>query len=221
MTQVSWPHTGIAVAHLTQAVRRQAGPELRTGTAAMTQTDMLYDGGFNAAGLFAYSASMWYMPASDSREEPDALWSYSTTRTTFIDHAAYINAGALLLGAFSGLSRVDISLVETSITDHVALGAGSEYVWMGAVAVGRVQVSDSRFTRNGASKPGKGGGVDLGTFASSVEVAFETSEWEENTAQFGPAVKADSGTTTSSYRFRQCMFRCVRLIACPWLGQLN
>ena len=179
----------------------------------MTQTDTEYDGGFNGAGLFSYMHSGWYAPASDNREEPDALWSYAATRSTYADHAAYDYMSAVLLGVLSGNLRFDASLEDMSITDSVSIGIDSVYQWC-RFYTGQLRVAGSRFTRNGASTPNKPDGTlrSRGGFLvladSSVTLEFETSEWVANQAPTGAAVKIDSGVSTGSFRFRRCMFRC-------------
>ena len=57
----------------------QAGPELRTGVAELTLTDIHHDGGWTSAGIFSLAVPSWlFYVIGSGLSEPDAAWNVAT-----------------------------------------------------------------------------------------------------------------------------------------------
>ena len=110
----------------------QAGPELRTGVAELTLTDIHHDGGWTSAGIFSLAVPSWlFYVIGSGLSEPDAAWNVAWIRGTWIDHASWISptlVGAVYPPVPDTQLFMNGSFVDSSIEGSVNVpGSGGGY----------------------------------------------------------------------------------------------
>eukprot|EP01045_Picozoa_sp_COSAG04_P010414 COSAG04_NODE_637_length_11700_cov_478.131885_8_plen_104_part_00 len=63
---------------------KPAGPQRRSGATSFTATGNHHDGGFSSAGIFYVAVGTLIRLDGDAAEEPDATWTVSIQRSSWV-----------------------------------------------------------------------------------------------------------------------------------------